>query len=193
MVPCTEPRIDTNIMTKSNLTIEALKNLKQVGTLVSSSRYLAKKMIKGIPFGQDLNILELGAGDGAITKEILKKLNDNSTLISYENHSSFIPLLQNLNDPRLTIAEQCVSQISTNLPLKSFDAVVSSLPLANFELDFKLDLFKGIKSVLKPGGTFHQYQYSLLDYKLLKKQFDNLEIDVCLFNLPPSLVYTVKI
>ena len=50
-----------------------------------------------------------------------------------------------------------------------------------------------IKSVLKPGGTFHQYQYSLLDYKLLKKQFVNLEIDVCLFNIPPSLVYTVKI
>jgi phospholipid N-methyltransferase len=46
-------------MNKPNMTIEGIKNIKTVGTLVASSRYLSKKILRGIDFSKDLTVVEL--------------------------------------------------------------------------------------------------------------------------------------
>jgi phosphatidylethanolamine/phosphatidyl-N-methylethanolamine N-methyltransferase len=69
-------------MKRSNLTMEAVKNMKQVGSIVPSSSFLTKKIIKGIDFNKNLNVLELGAGTGVFTKEILNRMSDGSLLYS---------------------------------------------------------------------------------------------------------------
>ena len=173
------------------MTIEGLKNLKTVGTLVSSSKYLSKKILKGINFSEKLTIVELGGGNGAITKNILDNLNADSRLFSFEVHPKFFNELSKIEDPRLSVLNTCVSEFPLMDP-GSVDVVISCLPLANFNTDLKDKVFGKIKTVLKEEGSFRQFQYSLIDYKYIKDSFNNLNMDYCLFNIPPAFIYKSK-
>jgi len=179
-------------MKKSNLTIEAVKNIKQVGSIVSSSRFLVKKILKGIEFNRNLKVLELGAGDGVITKEILARMSKHSELWLYENNETFIKALEYINDKRLIIKGESVTSLSL-LEDNYFDVVISSLPLANFKKPLKYRMYKDIHQKLKTKGTFLQYQYSLADYRDIKNHFRNCALDFCLFNLPPAFIYKVEL
>lgn len=172
-------------------TREAIKNFRQIGGFSASSRFLCRKMLSGIDFSKDLTILELGAGNGIITHEILKQMSRDSEIHIYENHPSFVEVLQNINDSRLTIKDDCVSGISSCDP-STFDVVISSLPMAIFTKHFKHDIYNNIKNSLKSPGTFIQYQYSLLEYKELEKNFPNCKIEFCLFNFPPAFIYKMQ-
>jgi phospholipid N-methyltransferase len=178
-------------MKRSNLTMEAVKNMKQVGSIVSSSSFLTKKIIKGIDFDKPVKVLELGAGTGVFTKEILNRMSGNSILYSYENNENFINSLKDINDDRLVIKGECVSTLDS-LPDGYFDVVISSLPLSNLTHDFKKKIYTDVRSKLRRFGTFIQYQYSLSDYKYIEKLFSNCEVEFCLFNLPPAFIYKVK-
>lgn len=176
---------------KAKFTVEGLRNIRQIGSIASSSGYLTRKIIKGIDFGKRLNVLELGAGDGVITKEILSRMSPDSQLYTYENHAGLAALLGDIRDTRLTIKGECVSKLS-QLDDNYFDVVISSLPLALFETSFKNKIYENIQNKLHSTGTFIQYQYSLYDYKEIEKVFHNCKIDFCLFNLPPAFIYKVK-
>ncbi len=52
---------------------ESLKSIKEVGTLLPSSKFVVSKMIESINFERDILILELGSGTGPITSQIFKK------------------------------------------------------------------------------------------------------------------------
>ena len=51
---------------------ESIKNIKTVGTFTRSSKFLCRGMVKHVDFENAHTIVELGAGDGVITKHILK-------------------------------------------------------------------------------------------------------------------------
>jgi phospholipid N-methyltransferase len=178
-------------MKRPSLTVEAFKNIKQVGSIVSSSRFLAKKIIKGVDFSKNIRILELGAGTGVITREILRRMSEGSVLYSYENNQNFINSLQQICDERLIVKGECVSSLGA-LEDDYFDLVVSSLPLANLTNEFKSQVFREIQAKLKISGTYIQYQYSLLDYKSIEKLFNNCKVKFCLLNLPPAFIYNVS-
>jgi phospholipid N-methyltransferase len=178
-------------MKKSNITLEAVKNMKQVGSIVSSSIFLTKKITKGIDFSRKINVLELGAGTGAITRGLLNEMSHNSVLYSYENNANLVHTLRGINDKRLIIKSECVSKLN-NLPDGFFDVVVSSLPLSNLSDDFKSNVYRDIRSKLTKSGTYIQYQYSLSDYKNIERLFKNCKVDFCLLNLPPAFIYKVE-
>src|ERR1043165_6617471 len=127
-------------MKKSNLTLEAVRNMKQVGSIVSSSIFLTKQIIKGIDFKKNIKILELGAGDGVFTKEILNRMSEDSVLYSYENNENLVNLLKDINDDRLVIKGECVSELD-KLEDSFFDVVISSLPLSNLTKEFKKKIY----------------------------------------------------
>lgn len=173
-----------------NLTIAAIKNLKQVGSIVPSSSFLVKKIIKDIDFDKRLNILELGAGNGVITKEILGRMSPDSMLYSYENNATLIDMLEHIHDERLIVKGESVANLKM-LDDDYFDVVVSSLPLANLDNEFKNAIYTDIKSKIKDSGIFIQYQYLLLDYKKIEKSFSNCRLDFCLLNFPPAFIYKI--
>lgn len=171
-------------------TISAFKNLKQTGSIFRSSKFLAEKLTQNLAPTKDIVILELGAGDGIITKQILARTGPNSKLHSYEINETFLPKLNAINDERLTVLNTCVSKITSDFKENEVDIIISSLPLTNIEYNFKEQLLKDIRHVLKPEGHFIQYQYSKNDKNLLKHYFADFTTNFCLLNLPPAFIYT---
>ena len=70
--------------------------MKTSGTIIPSSRFLVKKMLYEIDFSKADVIVELGPGNGVITKNILKKLHAKAVLICFEINDSFYNELQKI-------------------------------------------------------------------------------------------------
>jgi phospholipid N-methyltransferase len=176
----------------SRLTVAGIKNLKQTGSIIPSSAFLVKKMIRNIDFNRKINILELGAGTGVITREVLNRMSDHSVLYSYENNVTLINTLESINDSRLIIKAENVSGLHT-LQNDYFDVVISSLPLANMAKGFKCKIYRDIKAKLKESGVYIQYQYLFWDYKMIRRSFSKCKLEFCLMNFPPAFVYKMGV
>ncbi|MBK7797451.1 MAG: hypothetical protein IPJ64_13900 [Saprospiraceae bacterium] len=68
---------------------QGLKHLKEVGTITRSSSFVSKMMVKKAQIKDAKFILELGAGDGAITQHILMLCKKDARLMIFEVNRSF--------------------------------------------------------------------------------------------------------
>ncbi|MBV36093.1 MAG: methyltransferase type 12 [Rickettsiales bacterium] len=167
----------------------AIKNLKSTGSIARSSKFLARNLAKQVP-ADAKTIVELGAGDGIITRELLKYMPQQAHLTSYEISEELLALLQRIDHPRFSLKHSSAMDIVQDFTIDSVDCLVSCLPLALFPLEMKHELLTHIRSVLKPNGVFLQYQYWLSDKQLIKEYFPHLKTNWVPLNLPPSFVYT---
>lgn len=171
---------------------QGLANMQQTGSLIGSSAHLSKQMTRVINFQQPLHIVELGAGTGAMTRRILSSMNRQTSLTAFEVNPVLFGKLSRLDDHRLTKINENVLQLPEYVYDQSVDYIISGLPLANIKARQKVSILKACKRVLKPGGYYIQFQYSLNDINLLKRNFKSVRYGFTLFNIPPAFVYYAK-
>lgn len=171
---------------------EALADIRQIGSVAPSSKFLAAKMTKDIDFNRKLNIIELGAGEGVITRHILSEMSADSTLTSFEINPRLYCEISKIRDNRLQPFMESVLRVSDYISDNSVDYIMSGIPLANMQISDKMDLMKACNRVLKPSGRYVQFQYSLNDFKLIRRCFVEVELSFVIWNFPPSFVYYGK-
>ena len=169
---------------------EYIKKPMTVGAVVPSSRFLVAKMVKPIDFSKAKNIVELGAGTGVVTKEILRQMRKDAKLTVFEIHPPFVEQLQQLNDRRMDILSTPAEQLATHV--QGADAIISSLPLIAFPKKTVLKILGAVKKSLKPTGTFVQFQYAPKSRRLLKEHFSEVSLDFTPLNIPPAFVYRCR-
>ena len=169
------------------------KERKQVGALAPSSRFLVKKMCKKIDFNHVKNIIELGPGTGVFTKEILKRANTDTKIFVFELNEDFYNLLKGkFTDDRIILLNRSAEHIEDILAeygVEKVDAILSSLPLAVIPSEIKKNILDSAYSVLKKGGIYVQYQYTLNAKKLLEQRFGKLKLSFTALNVPPAFIY----
>ena len=136
----------------------------QAGAVLPSSRFLARALCRGIdaiPAGER-RILEVGGGTGAITREILARLQKGDRLVVYEIDSHLAaylvqsPLVRAAGD-RIEVRCEDIRALS---PDERYDAVIMSLPLHNFEPDVIREIWKTLFFVSAPGGSISFFRYA---------------------------------
>ena len=181
-------------MGKSSFIKEFFDKKRMVGSVVPSSKFLAKKMLDHLSFDQAELIIELGPGTGVFTDRIIDKMGENSQLLVIELNDAFYrDLKKRITDKRVTIKNGSAADISNFIDdmnhLKA-DCIISSLPLAVIPKTMRKRIVLDIKNHLNQDGQFIQFQYSLQSLKLFKKVFKKVNVIHCLFNIPPAFVYT---
>lgn len=178
---------------KFNFFKEAVKNYKTSGTIAPSSRYLAKKMLTDIDFSEAKVIVELGPGDGAITKALLKKIQPNTVLICFEINDAFYNELQKIKHPQLIILKASAEHITTEINKLGYikaNHIISSLPLTIIPKEVSHTILQESFRALAIDGLFIQYQYSLTYYKKLKDVFGkSIKLSFEPLNFPPAFIY----
>ncbi|SEK59520.1 class I SAM-dependent methyltransferase [Paenibacillus sp. OK003] len=139
-----------------------VKSPKIVGSIVPSSRFLAKTMVKQAIWQEATAVAELGAGTGAITRYIQKNAHENTKVMLFEMDQTMRSMLQN-EYPNFTSHPNAATLLNTmkNEGIHELDYIFSGLPFFNFERTLRDTLIEQIYHALKPGGQFIAFQYSL--------------------------------
>ncbi len=172
-----------------------LKKENSVGAIAPSSKQLARKLMKMIDFGKAKVVVELGAGTGIITKELLDNLHEDAILYVFETNEDFCRILSKLKDDRLHVVQGSAEHMEEYLPAEvhgKVNVVLSSLPFTILSSGVKDAIMKAVTRMLSPEGVFFQFQYSLQAYRYLKKLFNEVKLDFTAVNLPPAFIYTCR-
>lgn len=169
---------------------EAIRNFRSTGAIASSSPALVKRLVEKLPSDRALNIVELGPGDGCVTRAILDKVHSESRVTAFEINPAFVEHLAGIQDARLRVLPVGAETLTQYFPAGSVDYVVSSLPLSMIPQEVKEEILEQARIVLGPDGEFFQYQYALQDYSLLKDYFGRVSVSFTMANLPPAFIYS---
>jgi phospholipid N-methyltransferase len=173
--------------------IQGIKNFKEVGTFSRSSHFVGKTITKDrhIDFSTAKCIVELGAGDGPITKQILNKMAPDAVLLCFEINAKFSEDLSKQfgHDKRIRIINDDAQKMGYYIReagFKEADAVVSAIPFVIIPED---DIIEESHRCLKKGGKYVQLHYSLVAKKRYERIFNNIEIDFVMLNVPPAFIH----
>ncbi len=146
--------------------VEGLRHLYQVGTVVPSSRWLARAMVQSLHAnGAPKRVLEVGAGTGAVTRRILPLLRDGDELHLVELNPIFCKHLERRVLRKYRAAHPGVRIVLHNASIASaplegkFAPVICTLPFRAFLPHRVLDILDRLAALTDKGGdvTFMQY------------------------------------
>lgn len=171
----------------------ALKDYK-VGAITKSSPHTVRAILKKVRPGYKL-VVEYGAGDGVITKELLSRLPGDAKVVAVELNKDFLPLLNDIKDDRLAVKNEDVVRLSEDFSaagLKTADAVISGIPFSFFNPATRERIVRNTHRNLRDGGAFIVYQYSPLMLPVLKKYFRHVSLSVEPRNVFPYFIMVAE-
>lgn len=162
-----------------------IQSPRSIGTLIPSSPTLCKAMIAEMDWQQaDLKVAELGAGDGVLTKHLLKAMSEDSKLCAYEINPLFFEDLDHIDDARLHVCKISAEKLD-----QPFNVIFSCLPFLSLPLRVSLKIMQSVMKILqKTGGCFVLFQYTQKMERVLSRYFD-WERKLVMKNFPPAYVY----
>lgn len=171
-----------------------LRAPQQIGAVVPSSRFLARRMMDTLDLGRARTIVELGAGTGAITTELLSRTTPGSKILIIDSNPAAVSILKQRLSGRenLLIIEGDARELKSILKQHNcgtVDAVVSSLPYASLGETITRSILSAAAESLSPEGHFVAFQYTPLLRKTLENYFSIESSSVELRNFPPAVVY----
>ncbi len=170
----------------------------QTGAIIPSQRFLVDKMIAPIPADYSGQVIELGAGNGALTMRLAAKCprariaacEINPVLAKDLREKIHQDGLEGRVGLALESAERLLKRLREENALADF--IVSGIPLAHLGRTPTMNLIHSIHSALRPGGIYIQFQYSLLDRQKIRASFSKLRTVPVPLNLPPAVVYFAR-
>lgn len=166
-----------------------LTDFWRVGMITPSSQYVIRRILK--QFKQEhLTIIEYGAGNGVITKKILKFLPPSGKILAIEINPAFLADLRKIRDPRLEVIEGDVLELCKTLP-KS-DIIISGIPFSHVSRKKEEKIIDQTAYILNKNGLFIAYQTTPFLLRTLKKYFAKTELLFEPRNLPPFFIMIGK-
>lgn len=165
---------------------------KTIGAIAPTSATMARKMASVISPDSGLPVLELGPGNGSITRSILARGVSPGDLVSVEYAETFLPGLR-LRFPGVNFVHGDafdISQIARNLGIRKFDSIISALPLLNFSLLKRFRFIRTMLEFLEPGKPLVQFSYGRkAPVPPQSEHFRVTHLDTVLLNLPPARLW----
>jgi phospholipid N-methyltransferase len=158
-----------------------------LGSIVPSSRFLIRELLKPVDWAQAKVIVEYGPGVGVITTEVLRRMRPDAILIAIETNPDFVTYLRDsIQDERLHVVEgsaEAVDEILRQHGQSSASYVISGIPFSTIPGPVRERILRKTCEALKPGGSFLVYQFSsrvLEDlqriFRYVRRQFEPLNV-----------------
>jgi phospholipid N-methyltransferase len=167
----------------------------QTGGIVPSQRFLIAKMLAPVPETYRGRVIELGAGNGALTLGLASRCPEARILACEINPTLARDHASNLAQAdlngRVDLFTGSAADLLSEMAQKP-DFVISGIPLGNLGGAKALALIDTIHQSLSEGGMYIQFQHSLLDRKKIRTRFPNLRTVPVFLNFPPAVLCTRK-
>lgn len=183
--------------------IQFIKDLKRTGAIAPSSKFLARDLVEQLQTDLEssdcppLNILELGPGTGALTKEIAKLIRPQDHMDIVEIQKKFYDIMQKKFLRRDNI-EVHFADILKFQPDRRYNYIFSSLPYENMPRDINRNIWEKKLSLCAPHAYICYFKY--VKFKDFKYNFEEQVVEefkydkkFVLRNIPPAKLYTLQI
>ncbi|MGY1605657.1 MULTISPECIES: class I SAM-dependent methyltransferase [unclassified Geodermatophilus] len=165
-------------------------NPRQIGAVLPTSRTAVRAMLDLADVPAARLVVELGAGTGVATREILARLGPDARLVAVEIDPRLARLLTERSvDPRLQVVCGSAEDLGAHLDGERADVVVSMLPFTSLEAGLRHRLLDELPLALRPGGTALVIQYSPLVLGQLRRRFAEVRTRVTPWNVPPAFLF----
>jgi phospholipid N-methyltransferase len=175
-----------------------LRHGRKIASFAPSSRFMARKVVDGIDWDSTRCVVELGAGTGPITAQLVKRLQPHTRAIVIELDPVLCGRLkarfQGITN--LEVIQGDATQFDKLLAergIPQVDHVLSGLPLPSFPEDLRHAVLETSARTLAAGGTFRQLTVMpLIYYKMYCRYFEDVRFRFVPWNMPPGGVYVCR-
>lgn len=140
------------------------RNPKMLGSVIPSSRYLVSELLRDVDWENARVIVELGPGVGTITREILKRMRPDATLLAFEVNDEFVRHLgETIHDPRLRVMHRSGAEVLDalrELRLGKADYALAGIPFSIMTEEDRTAVLRNCHEALRDGGVMLVYQFS---------------------------------
>ncbi len=163
---------------------------RQVGAVLPTSRSAVRAMLDLADVPAARLVVELGAGTGVATRELLARLGPDARLVAVEIDPRLARLLtERFDDPRLQVVCDSAEDVRSHLDGDRADVLVSMLPFTSLDTGLRHRLLDELPRALRPDGTALVIQYSPLVLGELRRRFARVRFRVTPWNVPPAMLF----
>lgn len=171
------------------------KNPKNVGAVAPSGPVLSRTMAAIVDDSIEGPIIELGPGTGPVTAALLERGIDPSRLVLVEYDQAFCNTLRS-KYPSVKVVEGDAFALDETLrehAAAPFAAIVSSLPLLNFQPEQRSRLIEAAMKMLRPRAPFIQFTYGANSPLPVESHlYETSASKRIWWNIPPARVWTYR-
>jgi phospholipid N-methyltransferase len=172
-----------------------LERPKEVGSIIPSSRFLERRIVRLARADTAKVLVELGPGTGGTTRALLRAMDPSARLLAVEVNPRFVELLRRIDDPRLLVHHGDAAEIGEALDrhnLQTPDVILSGIPFSTMAKGIGRDILHSVHDSLHPGGLFVAYQVRDRVESLGREVFGRARVQTEIWNVPPMRVYRWK-
>jgi phosphatidylethanolamine/phosphatidyl-N-methylethanolamine N-methyltransferase len=170
-----------------------LRHPRIVGSVIPSSRFLARRLVEIGQLQHARIVVELGPGTGAVTRTILDALPLQGRVLGIEIDENFVALLRDEADQRLIVHSGSAMHMVEALQLHALpppDVVISGIPFSTMPPEMGSSILLQVWSALRPGGVFIAYQISAEVARLGRALIGEPSMQMELLNVPPIRIFS---
>lgn len=169
-------------------------NPRQVGAILPTSRQAVRDMLDLGDVPAAGLVVELGAGTGVQTGEILARMGPDARLIALEIDPRLAALLEErYDDPRLQVVADSAEHLQKHLDGELADVVVCALPFTSLEPGLRRRILESLPRALAPRGVALVIQYSPLIQSELRRLFPSVRRRISVMNVPPAFLFACSL
>jgi phospholipid N-methyltransferase len=170
-----------------------LTSPRQVGAVLPTSRRTVRDTLSMAPIESARTVVEIGAGTGVYTREILARIGPDARLLAFEIDPALArgPLAE-IADPRLTVIEGSATEMARHLDGAQVDVLVSAVPFTSLPREAGDEILAACRAALAPDGTMLVLQYSPLVESRLRETFGSVRRRLSPLNVPPAFLFACR-
>jgi phospholipid N-methyltransferase len=136
-------------------------------------------------------VVELGAGTGVQTGEILTRLRPDARLVAVEIDPKLSALLREryAGDDRLLVVTDSAENVDAYLDGQKADVLVSAIPFTSLDGKLRQRILDALPGLLTPQGVMVMIQYSPLMMGELRRRFRSVHWRITPWNVPPAMLF----
>ncbi len=166
---------------------------RQVGAVLPTSRRAVNDLLDMGSLPDVKVAVELGAGTGVYTREILARLPSGGRLLAFETDRSLAgSLATRLPDPRLEVLAESAEGMGAHLEAARPEVIVSALPFTSLTGPVRKKVLDECRRLLAPGGVMLVLQYSPFVRADLDSRWPDVRRRISPMNVPPAFLYACR-
>jgi phospholipid N-methyltransferase len=169
-----------------------LQHPREVGSIIPSSRFLERRIVRCAGAREARVVVELGPGTGGTTRALLHAMRPDAVLLAIEINPRFVDLLRQERDPRLIAHRGSATEIAPVLRhhgLPKAEVVLSGIPFSTMQRRLGQEILRSVYDALAESGVFVAYQVRDRVKDLGRRVFGHAQVQTEIFNVPPMRVY----